>query len=229
MLKLDRVSVSAGGKRILDNASCSFGKGIFAVMGPNGSGKSTLARSIMGLQEYSGSVSLDGKKIDRLGVDKRAKIGIFQLFQHTPHLPGISLFDIFRTLMKDRKPMEVMDLLEEAAAKVGLNPNYVTKPIDKTWSGGELKKLEMAQMLLLKPKLAIADEIDAGVDVDSLERIIRIMKESEAETIVFISHIPATVERLKPDGIVVLKHGKIVASGKSEILETIKKGGYGGF
>lgn len=229
MLKLEKVSVSAGEKRILDGISHSFGKGVFAIMGPNGSGKSTLAKSIMGLQEYSGSISFEGKKIDMLSIDERSKAGIFQLFQHTPHLPGISLFDIFKTLMKDRKPMEIMDLLEETASRVGLNDSYVTKPIDKTWSGGELKKLEIVQMLLLKPKVVIADEIDAGVDVDSLEKILKEMRESKAQTIIFISHIPATVERLKPDGITVLKHGKIVADGKKEVLETIRKKGYEGF
>jgi len=229
MLKLEKVSVSIGERKILDRVSCSFGKGIFAVMGPNGSGKSTLARSIMGLQEYSGSIFIDGKSIDKMSIDKRSKLGIFQLFQHTPHLPGISLFDIFRTLMKDKKPMEVMDLLEDAASKVSLNLNYVTKPIDKTWSGGELKKLEIVQMLLLKPKIVISDEIDAGTDVDSLKKIMDLIKESKAETIIFISHIPATIERLKPDGITVLKQGKIVANGKNEILETIKKKGYEGF
>jgi Fe-S cluster assembly ATP-binding protein len=229
MLRLENLSVSMGEKRILDKLNISFGKGIHAVMGPNGSGKSTLAKAVMGLQEYSGSIYFEGKRMDRLSIEKRARLGIFQLFQHTPHLPGISLFDIFRTLMKDRKPMEIMDILEEASSKAGLNIAYIAKPIDKTWSGGELKKAEMVQMLLLKPKIVISDEIDAGVDVDSLKRIMGLIKESKAETVIFISHIPATVERLKPDGIAVLKQGKVVAKGRMEILETIKKNGYGGF
>ncbi|MCX6774093.1 MAG: ATP-binding cassette domain-containing protein [Candidatus Micrarchaeota archaeon] len=229
MLRLENLSVSIGGKRILDKLNISFGNGIHAVMGPNGSGKSTLAKAIMGLQEYSGSIYFEGKNIDKLSIEKRAQMGIFQLFQHTPHLPGISLFDIFRTLMKDKKPMEIMDMLEKASSKAGLNIAYITKPIDKTWSGGELKKAEMVQMLLLKPKIVISDEIDAGVDVDSLKRIMELIMESKAETVIFISHIPATIERLKPDGITVLKQGKVVAKGKMEMLEKIKKKGYEGF
>jgi len=229
MLKLEKVSVSIGERRILDSVSCSFGKGVHAVMGPNGSGKSTLAKAIMGLQGYSGSIYFEGRRIDGLSIEKRSRLGIFQLFQHTPHLPGISLLDIFKTLMKDRKPMEIMDILEEAASKAGLNPSYITKPIDKTWSGGELKKAEIVQMLLLKPKIVISDEIDAGVDVDSLKRIMNLIRESKAETVIFISHIPATMERLKPDSITVLKNGKAVAQGRGEILEEIKKNGYGGF
>jgi len=229
MLKIDKLSVSSGTKKIIDNASHSFGKGIYAVMGPNGSGKSTLAKAMMGMAEYSGSVSLDGKRLDKLKVDERARNGVFMLFQHTPHLPGISLLDIAKAVFKDKTLMETMDMLENAAEKVGLKPEQLSKPIDRTWSGGELKKAEVIQMLLLKPKVVISDEIDAGVDVDSLERIIKAIKESGAETVIFISHIPATVERIKPDGIVVLKHGKVVAEGGKELLKRIEKEGYEGF
>jgi Fe-S cluster assembly ATP-binding protein len=229
MLRLDKVSASSNGKAILDNVSVSFGKGICAVMGPNGSGKSTLAKSIMGIAKYSGSVSLDGKKIDGLKIDERARLGIFMLFQHTPHLPGISLLDIAKAIFREKTLMETMDLLENAAEKAGLKAEYLGKPIDRTWSGGELKKAEIVQMLLLKPKVIIADEADAGVDVDSLERIMKAIKESGAETIIFISHIPATVEKVKPDSVVVLKHGKIVAEGSKELLKRIEKEGYEGF
>lgn len=229
MLKLDKVSVSSGNKTIVDSVSHSFGAGTYAVMGPNGSGKSTLAKAIMGMAEYSGSVSLDGKRLDKLKVDERARSGVFMLFQHTPHLPGISLLDIAKAVFKDKTLMETMDLLENAAEKAGLKPEQLGKPIDRTWSGGELKKAEVVQMLLLKPKVVISDEIDAGVDVDSLERIMKAIKESGAETVIFISHIPATVERIKPDGIVVLKHGKVVAEGGKELLKRIEKEGYEGF
>ncbi len=229
MLKLDKISASSSGKAILDNVNVSFGKGICAVMGPNGSGKSTLAKAIMGIVKYSGSVSLDGRKIDGLKIDERARLGIFMLFQHTPHLPGISLLDIAKAVFRDKTLMETMDLLENAAEKAGLKIDYINKPIDRTWSGGELKKAEIVQMLLLKPRVIIADEVDAGVDVDSLERIMKAIKESGAETVIFISHIPATVERIKPDSVIVLKHGKIAAEGGKELLKKIGKEGYEGF
>jgi Fe-S cluster assembly ATP-binding protein len=229
MLKLDKISASSSGKAILDNVNVSFGKGICAVMGPNGSGKSTLAKAIMGIVKYSGSVSLDERKIDGLKIDERARQGIFMLFQHTPHLPGISLLDIAKAVFRDKTLMETMDLLENAAEKAGLKIDYINKPIDRTWSGGELKKAEIVQMLLLKPRVIIADEVDAGVDVDSLERIMKAIKESGAETVIFISHIPATVERIKPDSVIVLKHGKIAAEGGKELLKKIGKEGYEGF
>jgi Fe-S cluster assembly ATP-binding protein len=229
MLKLDDVSVSIGGKKILDGVSHSFGKGVYAVMGPNGSGKSTLAKAIMGMQGYEGSIFFGNEKVDKLSIDKRARLGIFLLFQHTPHLPGISLLDIAKGVFKGKTLMEIMDMLENAAERAGLKPEYITKPIDRTWSGGELKKAEIVQMLVLKPKLVVSDEIDAGVDVDSLERIIGAIRESGAETVIFISHIPATVEKLAPDKVVVMKHGKFVAEGGKELLEKVKKEGYGGF
>jgi Fe-S cluster assembly ATP-binding protein len=229
MLRLDKLSVSSGSKTIVDNVSHSFGAGVYAVMGPNGSGKSTLAKAIMGMADYSGSVSLGGKKLDGLKIDERARLGVFLLFQHTPHLPGISLLDIAKAVFRDKTLMETMDLVENAAEKAGLKADYINKPIDRTWSGGELKKAEVIQMLLLKPKVVIADEVDAGVDVDSLERIMRAITESGAETVIFISHIPATVERIKPDSVIVLKHGKVVAEGKKELLKKIEKEGYDGF
>jgi Fe-S cluster assembly ATP-binding protein len=226
MLKVERISVSSGKKAMLDNVSHSFGKGICAVMGPNGSGKSTLAKAIMGISDYSGSVSLDGKRIDKMKIDERARLGIFLLFQHTPHLPGISLLDIAKAVFREKTLMETMDLLENAAEKAGLKADFLGKPIDRSWSGGELKKAEVVQMLLLKPKVVIADEIDAGVDVDSLERIMSAIRESKAETVIFISHIPATVERIRPDSVVVLKHGKVAAEGGKELLKRIEKEGY---
>jgi len=229
MLNLENISVSTDKKIILDNFKYSFGKGIYAILGPNGSGKSTLAKAIMGLTKYEGKISFEKQNIDKLSINERAKLGIFQLFQHTPHLPGISLLDIAKTIFKDKKQMDILDLVEAASLKVGLKEEYITKPLDKTWSGGELKKAEIVQMLLLKPKIVISDEIDAGVDIDSLEKIISIIESSGIETIIFISHIPSTLERIKPDQVLILKTGKLVANGGKDLIEKIKKQGYEGF
>jgi len=232
MLFLDSIKVKVEEKEILKGFSYSFQKGkIYALMGPNGSGKSTLVQTIIGNTQYSlaktSSILLNKEKLNGLSPDKRAKMGIGITFQSPLALQGISVFQLLRMAIKDVDVLKLYERIEEIAKELKINKELIDRPLNEGASGGERKKLEVLQMALLNPSLIFFDEIDTGVDIDSLKAIFTFLKKFKGDkTFVFITHYSKIFAYLKPDKVLVMKEGQLVAQGGKEIIEKIEKKGY---
>jgi len=189
VLELKNVSLKMNGRWILKNLNMEFQDGkVYAVVGPNGAGKSTLAYTIMGLDDYrdiDGDILFDGKSIKNLSITERAKLGIILAWQEPARYEGLRIRKFLMASAGGRR-VEIGELLR----KVGLPEEYADRAVDRTLSGGERKKLELASILAMKPKFAMLDEPDSGIDVSSLEKIfeiIRMLKE-KGTTVVLITH-----------------------------------------
>ncbi|MCX6816650.1 MAG: ABC transporter ATP-binding protein [Candidatus Beckwithbacteria bacterium] len=222
MLKVQNLKVKVQNKLILDGINLQIERGeIVALMGPNGSGKSSLANAIMGNPSYqlvSGQASLDGENLLNLGPDKRAKIGLFLAWQNPIGIRGVTVGQIVR---KPRKELLL------AAKDLKIKPEFLEREINVGFSGGEKKKLEILQLIMLKPKYAILDEIDSGLDIDALKLLGEIKQKKLG--ILLITHYTRIFKYLKPDRVLVMKEGRIVKSGGKELIKIIEKDGYGNF
>lgn len=235
MLSLKTVSVRAGEKILLHGVSYTFDQGkIYAIMGPNGSGKSTLVQTIIGNSIYSldkfSSVIFNKKNISKHTPDKRAKMGIGITFQSPLALQGISVFQLLRLALKDMDVLELYEKIEKIAKELKIKKELIDRPLNEGASGGERKKLEVLQMALLNPSIIFFDEIDTGVDVDSLKTIFAFLKKFRKDkTFVFITHYSKIFSYLKPDEVLVMKEGRLVKKGGKELIEVIEKKGYEAF
>jgi Fe-S cluster assembly ATP-binding protein len=219
ILEVKDLGISFGGKSILDGVSVDFWKGhIHALVGPNGAGKSTLAYTLMGLEGYRnvvGDIIFEGKSIIGLSIDERAKLGMTLGWQEPARYEGLSVKKFIKASAKDKSEKAI----EECMVKVGLNPDeYFPRALDKTLSGGERKKIELASILAVKPKLVLLDEPDSGIDVASLRNIfeaIKILKDG-GSTVILITH---SLEVLKQaEHAFLMCHGKIVEKGSVESI-----------
>ncbi len=232
MLALKNLTIKADNKTIIKNFSYSFEKEkIYVVMGPNGSGKSTLALTIMGHPTYQiqeGEIIFNNKKINELSADKRAKLGIFLSFQSPLSLTGINLFQLLKTsLGKKIEPLKLKNKLERIAQELNFKKDLLYRSLNEGASGGERKKAELIQGLILNPKLMIFDEIDTGVDVDGLKIIGEtINKNKKNKTYLLITHYHRIVKYLKPDRVLILKNGQLKKEGDEKLIEEIEKKGY---
>ena len=230
MLKINDLKAKVGSREVLKGINMHLNDGeMHIIMGPNGSGKSTLCMSIMGNEDVktSGSVTLDGKDITSLSVDERARLGIFLFFQHPVAVQGVKVKRLFSTIKQGMDMDDIEDVLEKA----GLSKGFAERYVNTGFSGGERKKLEMAQLLLMKPKVAILDEPDSGADVDAVKMIAKIVMnmKKKGTAFIIITHQTKITEYLSADKFHVLKHGRIVASGGKELVEEIERKGYEGF
>ena len=224
---------------ILDHLSLTIKEGeIHAIMGPNGTGKSTLSKAIMGHYQYkvtSGDILLDNESILDLEVDERAKKGLFLCMQDPTVIEGVSNSEFLRTARGSITGEKVnlytfMKDMENAMKDLSLDSSMLHRSLNKGFSGGEKKKNEILQMKFLKPKYIILDELDSGLDVDSLrivcENIRDYMKENKKASLLIITHYPRILEYLKPDYVHILKDGFIQKSGGMELALEIEKNGY---
>ncbi len=224
---------------ILDHLSLTIKEGeTHVIMGPNGTGKSTLSKAIMGHYQYeitSGDILVDGESILDLTVDERAKKGIFLCMQDPTVIDGVSNSEFLRTARGSITGEKVnlytfMKDMESAMKDVSLDSNMLHRSLNKGFSGGEKKKNEILQMKFLKPKYIILDELDSGLDIDSLrivcENINQYMKENKEASLLIITHYPRILEYLKPDYVHILKDGTIQKSGGMELALEIEKEGY---
>ncbi len=231
MLEIKNVSVSAGEKKILKNVSLRVENGKKVVlMGPNGSGKSTLCKAIMGDPAYKiegGSVLLDGVDITRLRTDEKALLGLFMIFQEPEGIDGLNAMRFLRSAYSKRtKNMDdFQSKLSAISEKINMNKELLSKELNVTLSGGEKKKLEMLQMLLLDPKYALVDEFDSGLDIDSVKLISNSINSAPSGFLI-VTHNPAVLKRLKVDEINVIKDGEIIASGGANMVEKIEREGF---
>ena len=238
-LEIKDLDVSVDGNKILKNINLEIKEGeIHALMGPNGSGKSTLAHVIMGNPKYTvdkGSIVFNGQDLLNLKPEERAKLGIFLAFQHPVEVSGVNVFNFLRTAYTKLHSEEIdIEEFEKVIVKklkmLGMSEYFISRYLNDGFSGGEKKKFEVLQMLILRPKIAILDEIDSGLDVDSLKTISKLIKGLTKNTgILLITHYERILKYIKPHFVHVIIDGKIVESGNSTLVSIIEKNGYNWF
>lgn len=224
-------------KEILKGVNLSVKQGeIHAIMGPNGSGKSTLANVIMGNPKYKvidGEILFEGESILDLPVDERARRGIFLSFQYPQEIPGIRTRNFLisvKQFMGSKEPMlRLSREIERFSAEVALDKAFLDRYLNVGFSGGEKKKSEILQMAFLKPKLAILDEIDSGLDVDALKTVAEAIMRFKTEdmAIILITHYERLLEYIKPDVVHVYVDGRVIISDGAELARKVEEKGYG--
>lgn len=238
LLNIQNLSVRVTEKPILHNLNLSVGAGeTHVLMGPNGAGKSTLGNAIMGNPHYEitdGKIFFDGKDITHDSTDKRAKAGIFLSFQNPIEVPGISLGNFTRGALEavTGQRMRLLAYKKESERilkLLSMDPSYANRDLNVGFSGGEKKKAEIFQLLMLKPKLAILDETDSGLDVDAVRIVsegVRIYQEEVKGTLIIITHSTRILESLNVDRTHVLAGGNIIASGDASMIADINENGF---
>ncbi|MEI8260056.1 MAG: Fe-S cluster assembly ATPase SufC [Actinomycetes bacterium] len=232
------VITEAGPREILRGVDLTVESGrTHAVMGPNGSGKSTLAYVIAGHPKYevtSGSITLDGQDLLAMSVDERARAGVFLAMQYPVEIPGVSVSNFLRTsatAVRGEAP-KLRDWLKEmkaAMADLQMDPAFAERNVNEGFSGGEKKRHEMLQLSLLKPKIAILDETDSGLDVDALRIVaegFNTFRESSDAGTMLITHYTRILRYITPDMVHVFIDGRIVESGGRELAEVLESEGY---
>ena len=237
LLQIKDLYVNAGKKQILKGLNLTINKGeVHVIMGPNGAGKSTLANCIFNNPEYtkiSGKIDFEGENINDLSTDKIAKKGIFMSFQSPEQIPGISCLNFLKTAKNkiQEKPVKIFefkDTVKKYVEELNMNPKLIDRNLNVGFSGGEKKKNEILQMLVLNPKLSILDETDSGLDVDAIRTVskgIEMYKSSE-NAVLIITHNMRILENLKVDFVHILVDGKIVKTGNADLAKEIEQEGY---
>ncbi|MBR6851529.1 MAG: Fe-S cluster assembly ATPase SufC, partial [Lachnospiraceae bacterium] len=226
------------GGEILHHIDLTVGSGeTHVLMGHNGAGKSTLGNVIMGSPVYtvnSGKILFEGEDITNLSVDQRAKKGIFLSFQNPLEVPGLSLEAFLRNAIREKtgKPVKIFQFkkrMEEVLKLLDMDPSYVERDLNVGFSGGEKKKAEIFQLLMLEPKLAILDETDSGLDVDAVRTVSKGIEifQKNGGTLLIITHSTRILEALTVDHTHVMVDGHIVANGDGSLVDEINEGGYG--
>ena len=225
-------------KEILKGVNLTINSGeIHAIMGPNGSGKSTLAYTIAGHPKYtvtSGSISFDGEDVLAMSVDERARAGLFLAMQYPVEIPGVTVTNFLRTAKTalDGEAPSIRQWtkdVKESMANLRMDPKFAQRNVNEGFSGGEKKRHEVLQLGLLKPKFAVLDETDSGLDVDALRIVsdgINRYKERENGGVLMITHYQRILNYVKPDQVHVFSNGRIVKSGGPELAEELEKSGY---
>jgi len=203
-------------------------------MGPNGSGKSTLAHVLMGRPGYEvlgGSVTLDGVDLLAIPTWQRARAGLFLAMQHPIEVPGVSLVESL-TSARDGDSPDVSERLHAEAARIGFDERFLDRSLNVDLSGGERKRNETIQLGVLRPKFAVLDEIDSGLDVDALADVAHRVQEATTEWglgVLAITHFRRLLDVLRPDVVHVLAAGRVVATGDSELAEVVDRTGYAAY
>ncbi len=241
MLEIMNLHVEVDGKEILKGVDLTIKEGeLHALMGANGSGKSTLAMTLMGHPKYNvthGTVLFDGKNVLEMKPHERAKLGFFLSMQHPLEIEGVRLGNFLYQSAKHLEKAYSKDVLQfrkelkEKAGMLGLPDNVLERGINLGFSGGEKKKSEILQMQMLKPRFAIIDEVDSGLDIDSLKMIaghIGSLKDKKSSGLL-VTHYQRILDYVKPDFVHIMREGKIVKTGDGGIVKEIEEKGYGGF
>jgi len=235
-LRVDGLHAQVDGKEILKGVDLRVPTGeIHALMGPNGSGKSTLAYTLMGHPKYAvtaGSASFDDHDLLSLTPDERARLGIFLSFQYPTAVPGVTMVNFLRaslrSLGKEMPAREFMQALKREMDALKMDEQFRARYVNEGFSGGEKKRAEILQMALLRPRLAILDETDSGLDVDALRTVAEGVKRLAGPDmgILIITHYYRILEFLTPDVVHVLHDGRVVKSGGAQLAREIEEGGY---
>ncbi len=236
-IEIKDLHVEVEGNEVVKGISIAIEEGEFHVlMGPNGSGKTTLSRTILGhpgAKVTGGDILADGKSILKLGADKRAKLGLFLTFQNPVEIEGLGLMNFLNTANASLKEKgsfrEFMTDVKDTARELDLKDDLMGRSLNYGFSGGEKKKVEVLQLRLLKPRIAILDEPDSGLDVDAVRIVAENINKFRQETgagILLITHYSRILNYMKPEYVHVMVNGKIVEEGGKDLVEKIEKEGY---
>ena len=238
MLEIKNINVSVvdSDKKILHDLSLTIPDGeVHAVMGPNGTGKSTLSKTIMGYYKYelnSGEIIFDGKVLNDLEVNERAKLGIFLAMQDPISVSGVTNSEFLKTAVEEVTGDHVnyfdfIKGIDKSMEELSLEPGMIHRHLNQGFSGGEKKKNEILQLKMLKPKFIILDEIDSGLDVDSLkivcENINSYLASNPSTSVLIITHYPRILEYIKPDYVHIMNNGKIQKTGNIDLAFETEK------
>ena len=242
LLSISNLSVTVQEKAVINNLSLTIAPGkIHAIMGPNGSGKSSLAYALMGHPAYqitSGLATFGDQDLLGLPVDRRAQAGLFLAFQYPQALPGVTVFSFLREAYTACSGTQIEiaqfeQLLKEALDAVGLDHSFAYRYLNDGFSGGEKKRLELVQMIVLQPKLAILDEIDSGLDIDALKLVAQAIANAQRRdpqiSFIIITHYRRILDHVRPDHVHVMCDGNLVHSGDHELVMQLEQEGYHGF
>ena len=239
VLEIKNLHVSIEDKEILKGVNLTLKTGeIAAIMGPNGTGKSTLSAAIMGNPNYEvtqGEILLDGENILELEVDERARLGLFLAMQYPSEIPGITNAEFIRAAMnagkEDDDKISVMDFitkLDEKMEFLGMKEEMAERYLNEGFSGGEKKRNEILQLLMLEPKFALLDEIDSGLDIDALKIVSKGINAMRGDNFgaMIITHYQRLLNYITPDVVHIMMDGRVVLSGDAELAARLEKEGY---
>ena len=238
-LEIKNLNVSIGDKQIIKDLNLTVPKGeVHAIMGPNGSGKSTLSKVIAGHEDYvvtDGKVLLDGVDIAELEVDERSRAGIFLAFQYPAEVPGVSNANFLRAAlqarMSDGEEIDAVAFYKSMYAKMDeleMDRKFTKRAVNEGFSGGEKKRNEILQMMMLDPRYALLDETDSGLDIDALKVVAKGVNSmrSPGRGFLIITHYQRLLDYIKPDAVHVMSDGQIVKSGGAELALELEESGY---
>jgi len=237
-LEIRDLQVAVGGTQILNGITLTINSGeVHAVMGPNGAGKSTLSAAIMGKPGYEitgGSVTLDGQDVLAMPTWQRAVAGLHLIMQYPTEVPGVKLSEVLSEALTARHATlpNLNKTINEEAARISFDSELVNRAVNVDFSGGEKKRNETLQLAVLKPKIAILDELDSGLDIDALRDCAKRVEDATNETgmgALVITHYSRLFEELKPDFVHILAKGRIVKSGGPELADELERDGYAAY
>jgi len=241
MLKINNLHVSVENKKILNGINLEVKTGeIHAIMGPNGSGKSTLSTVITGREDYQitqGNILFEGENIVDLSPEERAHKGIFLSFQYPVEIPGVTVTNFIKTAINQTRKAQnleempanqMLKLIREKSEMLGIDRKFLSRSLNEGFSGGEKKRNEIFQMAMLKPKLAILDETDSGLDIDALRIVANGVNKlkNKNNAVIVITHYQRLLEYIVPDFVHVLMNGKIVKTADKNLALELEEKGY---
>jgi Fe-S cluster assembly ATP-binding protein len=240
LLRIDDLRVSVDGKQVLDGLTLAVGAGeVHAIMGPNGSGKSTLAHVLAGRAGYEvkGTVTYAGRDLLGLAPEERAREGVFLGFQYPVEIPGVNNVYLLKAAVNavrrhrglpEVDAFEFLDLVRDKMKAMRMDESFLSRGVNEGFSGGEKKRNEILQMLVLEPRLAILDETDSGLDIDALKVVAQGVNSlrSPERAIVLVTHYQRMLDYIEPDRVHVLVRGRIARSGGPELARELERRGY---
>ena len=244
LLDLKNIDASIENKQIIKNFNLEIKKNeIHVIMGPNGSGKSTLSKILAGHPSYlvtNGKISFCSRDLLEMSPEDRSHEGLFLAFQYPIEISGVTNYDFLRLAYNEKRkyhkkseldPLEFMELTQKMLEKLKMKSEFLNRNLNEGFSGGEKKRNEILQMLLLDPKLIILDEIDSGLDIDAIKIICEgiVNNLSQDSSLIVITHYPKILNYLKPTHVHIMLDGKIVKTGHLELIEILEKNGYESF
>lgn len=244
LLEIKHLEASIGTTKIIKDFNLKiFENQIHLIMGPNGSGKSTISKILAGHPSYTidkGEIQYCGSNLLEKEIDQRSQEGLFLAFQYPIEISGVTNYDFLRSIYNEKQkflkkneldPLEFMGVIQPFLEKLNINPEFLNRNLNEGFSGGEKKRNEILQMLLLNPKLIILDEIDSGLDIDAIKTIFdgvlsTLKMLGTGCSILVITHNPKVLNYLLPDYVHIMMDGKIVETGNMELVDLIEKQGY---